>query len=84
MNRIIGAELACPSCGGLDINVGNPGGEWDLLTELGSNPESGPSEVDTRYSCYRCRRCENVYHFHNDGVLHMGHMNKEEDDFTCW
>lgn len=68
---VLGAELACPECGGLDIEVSNPGGDWDLQTELGPDPE-GVDEISIRWSCFHCNVCETAYHFHSDGTIHLG------------
>lgn len=72
---VLGAELACPDCSGLDIEVGTPGGVWDLLTELGPNRESHRAdEVSIAWSSYFCRPCKNEYHFHSDGTMCRGYF----------
>lgn len=72
---VLGAELACPDCGGLDIEVGTPGGTWDLQTELGPNRESDrDDEVSIFWSTYFCRECKNEYHFHTDGTMCRGYF----------
>ena len=79
---MLGAELACPNCFRVDLTIINYGGEWDLQTELGPNPESS-GEEDISFAAFNCVKCDIIYHFHHDGTICIDKFDQENVLFPC-